>query len=370
MCQPNGFCTFADGTCASGQRYEDRSGANSGVCVGEEPIPGEAGAEAGDPQPFCIGDPSGVRVCFATRPTGDMSLPAAIDTDSTTACMTPMSGGGGYCVIAAERLRGDILVAVTGTKPLVLVATTTIEISGTLDAASHRGNTPPNYATAQTGAGSDPAGGCSPPGTPGNNAGGAGGTLVDLGGTGGNGGGAPGAAQTITTVRGGCRGQNGNTGNAGLGGHGGGAVYLIADTITISGQINASGEGGHPGIAGDAGGGGGGSGGFIGLDAQTITNTGVVYANGASGGEGSGNVGTGSPGPEPNSAAASPGSPSFSVGGNGGSGGAGGSMAGAATGGTGENSGGAGGGGGGGGTGVIKVYRGTLIGQFSPTPTP
>jgi hypothetical protein len=36
-CQPTGFCSFSDATCASGQRYGDAAGSLSGTCVGEEP---------------------------------------------------------------------------------------------------------------------------------------------------------------------------------------------------------------------------------------------------------------------------------------------------------------------------------------------
>jgi hypothetical protein len=38
-CQPaTGFCSFADGACASGQRYGDAAGDLSNVCVGDEPV--------------------------------------------------------------------------------------------------------------------------------------------------------------------------------------------------------------------------------------------------------------------------------------------------------------------------------------------
>ena len=37
VCQPMGFCSFDDQSCASGQRYGAASGALGGVCVGDEP---------------------------------------------------------------------------------------------------------------------------------------------------------------------------------------------------------------------------------------------------------------------------------------------------------------------------------------------
>ena len=317
-----------------------------------------------------------VKPCFPTAPTGIVTLPSSLDTSTSPLCSTTATAADGFCVIAGETIRVETAVGVIGAKPLVLVATMEIEISATLDAASHRGNTAPNYTTTQIGAGSDPAGGCNAGTAPGISSGGAGGTLGAFGGNGGDGagggptdGGVAGGLQAITDLRGGCRGQNGVTGTPGQGGRGGGAVYLIANTaINISGLINASGEGGHPGITGVAGAGGGGSGGMIGLDAPTIANTGIVFANGASGGEGSGLSTSGVPGPEPNSVAASPAPLSgTSSGGDGGTGSGGGT----ATGGNGSNAGNnGGGGGGGGGVGVIKVYRGTLTGQHSPPPTP
>jgi cysteine-rich repeat protein len=39
-CQPTGWCSFADATCPSGQRYSDAAGGGlAGVCVGDEPGP-------------------------------------------------------------------------------------------------------------------------------------------------------------------------------------------------------------------------------------------------------------------------------------------------------------------------------------------
>ncbi|HSK01444.1 MAG TPA: hypothetical protein VK932_09390 [Kofleriaceae bacterium] len=324
----------------------------------------------------CYGAPSGlVRPCFASAPTGNITLPGTIDTDTSTLCGAPMSGGNGYCVVAANNITLDDSVAATGTKPLVLVAvsTITIEAGATLDVASHHSTIPPRTGA---GAGSTDCMAGTPPmasGAGGGGAGGAFGGAAGSGGAGNNGAGAagtPGAVQVATTLRGGCPGQDGINGTFGIGGKGGGAVYLIATRISISGAINASGEGGRPGLTGSAGGGGGGSGGMIGLDAPMITNSGNVFANGASGGEGSGTATPGNLGPEPTSTAASP--PPTSGTNNGGDGG-GGSGTGIPTGRNGSNGSGGGspggGGGGGGGLGVIKVYRGTLTGNVSPNPS-
>ena len=373
-CQSNGFCTFADPECASGQRYEDRSGDNSGVCVGEERVDAGIDTPGGD---ACYGTGL-VKPCFPTAPTGIVTLTNPLDTDNSQLCSTRATAAAGFCVIEGETIRVNEYVGVVGSKPLVLVATASIEITETLDAASHNGTTTP-FTTVQDGAGSDP-GECTAgtlPTADNSGGGGAGGSFGTAGGSGGDGRGAnaspglPGAMQTATTLRGGCPGQNGINGMFGRGGHGGGAVYLIAGmAINIAGAINASGEGGLRGVvnaAGGAGGGGGGSGGMIGLDAPTIANSGVVFANGGSGGEGGGELSSGTTGPEPRDAGASPIATAGSgIGGDGGAGGAA-----TTTGGTGAPGAGAGGadgggGGGGGGVGVIKVYRGTLTGNHSP----
>lgn len=358
-CQPNNFCTFADGTCDSGQRYEDRSGANSGVCVGDEPIDAGIDTPVGAP---CYGVGL-VKPCFPSAPMGDVMLPATIDTDAPGTCSTVVTAADDLCVIAGATISNEGAVSVTGSKPLVLVAVTTITIGATLDAASHR-------APAKSGPGSDPNGQCTGGTQPTISGGGAGGTLIGAGGNGGNGaaggtGGIAAAARNVTTLRGGCRGQNA-PGVGAQGGAGGGAVYLIANTsITINAPINASGAGGSPGITGSAGAGGGGSGGMIGLDSPVISNNRVVFANGASGGEGSGQATPGNPGPEPiDGVISGPAQDGTTNGGDGGSG-SGGTTANGSNGVTGA----AGGGAGGGGVGLIKTYRGPLGGMASPPPT-
>jgi hypothetical protein len=342
-------------------------------------LPEAGGADAVLGEGICYGADNGlVRPCYPVAPTGDLTLPGTLDTDTSTLCGAPLRGGNGYCVVAANNITLDDSVVATGSKPLVLVAasTITIESGATLDVASRHSTFPPRKGA---GAGSTDCTAGTPPTVSGGGGGGGGGAGGSFGGAGGRGGagnngagtgGSPGAVQVPTFLRGGCPGQDGINGTPGMGGKGGGAVYLIASRISISGAIKASGEGGHPGLTGSAGGGGGGSGGMIGLDAPMITNFGDVFANGASGGEGSGPATPGNLGPEPTSTAASP--PPMSGTNNGGDGG-GGSGIGIPTGRNGSNGSGGGspggGGGGGGGLGVIKVYRGTSTGNVSPMPT-
>lgn len=383
-CSPFGseqFKCTADDQCGPGRTCNKADGADDGVCTGG-PGPGPDGGPGDSPAEVCYGDPGGlVRPCFPAAPTGIHEFDGPIDTTTSTDCIPSVKGAVEHCVIAGEQIRITGPVTVTGSKALVLVATDTITITGTLDAASKRNASAP-YVNIQTGAGAASlgAGTCNAPTTVGIDGGGAGGTFVAKGGKGAGipGTGESGEPQTTLALRGGCPGQNGAGAEAsrGAGGQGGGALYLIANAVIDikgGGRINASGEGGHPGLGNDAGGGGGGSGGLIGLDAPTIMNAGIVFANGASGGEGADSNGAataGFPGPEPNDERPSAQADGGCDGGAGGAGGAGGSDPSPPTGSPGVSANFDGGGGGGGGTGVIKTYRGVLTGKYSPTPTP
>jgi len=377
-CEPNGACSFADEACGiGGRRYGELSGSLAGTCVGDEP-PMEAGVdtgvdvtlpEAGD---SCYGDPAGlVRPCFgpADIPSGTVTLNGAIDTDGAMCSATVKNTTA--CVIAGDSIvvNNGSTVQITGGRPLVLLAVTTIQINGTVDAASHRGTITPGAA--------GNFGGCDA-GTAATNAagaggGGAGGSFGAAGGDGGGPGatkGVAGAAQPGNTLRGGCKGGDGKEGGGaaatrGIGGNGGGVVYLIADgsiTVGATGTINASGAGGTNGVISLAGGGGGGSGGLIGFDSPTVTNGGAIFANGGSGAEGSGINGPGATGNDPTGIGAA--TPNAPISGNGGDG-ANGGAAPTNTGGVGATS--TDGGGGGGGVGVIRKFRAATIGgMISP----
>jgi hypothetical protein len=253
----------------------------------------------GDAQ-LCYG--SGlVRVCLTQLPTTTYHVTANTDLNTDTAAnCAPLSdaNAGLLCVVAGTAIQIDATQKLTahGTKPLVLVSTSTIQIDGTIDAASHR--------TGTTGPGANPAT-CPTTVPPNQCGGGGGGGFGSVGGAGGNvntgncsgaTGGSAGGTVTPTALTGGCKGTNGGA-NAmgvgpGLGGAGGGGVYLIAaSTIVVSnsGVINASGAGGggaSNNSQGGGGGGGGGAGGMIGFDAITTTIQGTVFANGGGGGAG------------------------------------------------------------------------------------
>ena len=359
----------------SGMRYGDFSGSRSGQCVGESTIEDASVADVPadmmiQPSPdgtYCYGTGL-VQACFQNAPpSGARTLNAAINTDTSSLCDTG-SANAAWCVVAAQTITVQGTVTATGSKPLVLVATGTIDVQGTLDVGSHR--TP----AVSIGPAANPAT-CGAGTAPGTSGGGAGGSF---GGTGGDGGGTNNtntaggkAANAVVpnTLRGGCKGQNGNGGTAGTQGNGGGAVYLIAETsITISGTITASGSSGTGGTNNQSGGGGGGSGGFMGLDTPTVTNPGVVVANGGGGGEGSGQMTAGNDGADPVGIAAGAGGANGTAnGGDGGNGAAAATLMGS----IGSNgSTGGGGGGAGGGAGIVDLVRATTIaGQVSPPAT-
>ncbi len=382
-CEANGFCSFADSTCGpEGQRYSD--GPTAGMCV-MTTIPIDApvqmidapvqmidsmtsGTEMPLPTTFCLGKL--VHLCVPTTPTGTVPLPSNLDTVTSTLCRTDVTDMAGnpvnsYCVITGGTIAGS--TTATGTRPLVLMSSGDIAIA-TLDVASHRGM--PDGAAANSSM-------CKPPGASQTGGGGGGGGFGGAGGDGGNGagnGGKGGMTSAAASLRGGCPGADGTTTNTH--GNGGGAVMLMAATsISISDAIDASGAGALAASATNgAGASGGGSGGLIDLEAPTINNAGVVYANGGSGSEGSGSGGTqGQAGNDPTGVSAAPGGGGLS--GTGGNGGNGGSRAvGNGDGLPGDNATATGimkggGGGGGGGVGVILTFGGTLTGNVSPAPT-
>jgi hypothetical protein len=308
--------------------------------------------------------------CYATgsEPTMDRELSAAIDTDNACGRVESHAGGPDLCVIEAQSLTLTADIDVRGSRPLVLLAMTTITLPSGVDLDfSADGGAPSTGCTATPGT-DDTSGGSS--------AGGGGGGGGSFSGAGADGGDSQSAAAGGTTgatlplaIRAGCRGAAGGTssaGNGGLGGAPGGALYLVAgQSIEIHGDIFANGAGGKGG-PNKAGGGGGGSGGLIALDAPTVTldSTTDLVANGGAGGEGGGGGGSGADGETATVYDARPdGGQSNSNGSNGGDGAY--NVTTAPT--QGANSG-DGGGGGGGGFGYVRVFATTktLSARISP----
>src|ERR1041385_7821852 len=183
----------------------------------------------------------------------------------TSGCSTLQSQAGGpmICVMAADEITLGRLRAY-GPYPLVLVAVSTIQVSGGLDVSSYYPSTDPS--TVGAGGYTTPTNACPTtlggfPGAVNQGAGGgAGGSFVGDGGDGGDGdfgrGGMHASVATTTYIRGGCHGGTGGTGiNPGPdGAAGGGAIYLAAGlSISVTGQIYAYGAGGGGGGGGGAG---------------------------------------------------------------------------------------------------------------------
>lgn len=327
---------------------------------------------------LCFGEGNFI-VCLAALPT------SAVRYDGVSSIITSggqcpgevviPSTGPELCVVAGTTVTVNEFVDVSGTRPLVLVATSgalTVTSIATIDASAFRNG--------GAGPGSNFAS-CAAPGTAGSasngSGGGAGGSFGTRGGNGGAGGGAAGGtaapASTPVFLRGGCRGAVGGTssGAGGLGGDSGGALYLVANTtLSINGRIDASGASGDGAPSGKGGGGGGGSGGMIALwgrNGISIGATAVVFANGAGGGGGADAAAPGGNGFE------STGPLVIGAGGPGGNGvgtagGAGATLVAPGQSATASTK---GGGGGGGGVGVIKNVSGQSItaGSFSPPPS-
>jgi hypothetical protein len=300
--------------------------------------------------------------CFPAVPTGALTLTGMLDTGNDSRCSM-----GPSCVIGADSIIVDML-NVTGPRPLVLVAVTTLTIANKVDASSTGARLGPGANSPM----------CIAPGLAmlsANSGGGAGGSFSTSGGSGGRGaqtgglGGTPGAIQTPTALRGGCPGGAGagaSVAMAGVGGNGGGALALYAGVkIKIDEDVRVSGGGGVAGQTGNAGGGGGGSGGMIVLEATMIDVGNDLFANGGGGGEGASLTAPGMNGAE----STDYNNPANGGGGNsGGDGGDGFALAMIPQ--DGMTMGAGGGGGGGGGAGVIWV-KGTVTGtKISPAAIP
>jgi hypothetical protein len=368
-CEADGFCSFADGACASGRRYGEHSGPNAGQCVGEiGPNPDGPGPDMEPDGPLpdarqCFGA-AAYEVCLLTTPTGSVTLAGALDTDTDTRCLVAQpgmwttNGQPDACFIVGDQITVNGALAVTGTRPLALVGPN-VTVMALLDVASHGATLGAGgNSTACTAAATAPAPGADPDNV---GAGGAGGSFLTKGGNGGaadmNAGTFPGGTSAAqdgappTILRGGCPGQPGGAAAAAAGppGAGGGVVFIAATTLTISGSgiLNASGGGAGAGGIG-AGGSGGGTGGMIVLHADSFAVTGGrVFANGGGGGSGGRETQSGNGGSDPSAANVSlGGAGGTNPGGNGGRGFGGGSAA--LNGGTGNADAGGGGGGGGG----------------------
>jgi hypothetical protein len=251
-------------------------------------------------------------VCLTTLPTQVVTLSdgAMLDTGTSTSCAPTQppgwtaAGHPSACFVIGTNINISN-ARIFGARPLVLLATTTVTITGVLDGAGH-------ISTYVLGPGA-PSASCGPflgGGLP-TSAGGAGGSFMTRGGGGGYGngstgqpGGTPALAEASAPMllRAGCSGQTGGEGGVnpspGARGLGGGAIYAVAGSsimLSATSIINVSGSGGGSPIVG-GGGGGGGSGGMLVLYAPSISGSGAkLVANGGSGSTGATNSSNPSP---------------------------------------------------------------------------
>lgn len=274
---------------------------------------------------ICLGTQP-YQVCLRDLPTSDTPITQNIATGSNLTCLKTVQEPIGWaaegqpdaCFVVGQNVTVAGTLTVKGARPLVIVATDTVTITGTLDLSAKRGNfntgsPPPGFSAA----------GCAPFTTTATNSatgggGGAGGSLGTKGGNGGAGdNGASGAGLALdvpppSVLHAGCMGGAGGTGDGmgtatmiTAGGWGGGAIYVLAQNkiVLSSGTvINASGAAGDAGSH-RTGGGGGGSGGMIMLIAPAFdvgTNT-FVYANGGGGASGGTTSNDGKNGSDPGS---------------------------------------------------------------------
>lgn len=323
-------------------------------------------------------------LCGQPEPTGDFIVgEIQIDTDNDTRCKTlTQSGGPDVCLLHFTEIevKSGATFLAYGSRPLALVASTSIKVIGNLDVSSRRAR------LTQPGAGYAPEqdGFCGFATTPvddtGGGGGGAGGTFISLGGVGGDGdidggaaaGGTPGVvhSRSPTVLRGGCNGQVGGAGRdapGGPAGLGGGAIYLAAPLIQIDGVVYAGGSGASS-AGRDDGGGGGGSGGMIVMQSSRLVLAGsMMIANGGGGGQGGDGSANGDFGDDASSVTVAAGGNNPSdAGGAGGDGST--SMTAAGTSGVADTP---GGGGGGGGAGYILLLGSevsTTGAMISPAP--
>ncbi len=361
ICRPDAGCGYAPitggscdgGFCVAGScqqlvdfDYVPSNFTPSAITVWSPPVRIQQGC---DPELSTNGGGSFARTCMQTLPT-PFTVTLA---DGRQAIVL----GFGALVIDA-----NATFTITGDKPVIFAVRGDANIAGLIDASSRRGlqnDDGPGGGYALCGAGVGATGSFASRG-----GGGGGGAF----GSAGSAGAGPAAAVAgavngdggLVPLRGGCNGGPGglNQMNAG---RGGGALQLsVAGTLTLSGDIAASGSGGLGGNA-NQGGGGGGSGGAILLEGKRVVASGLLLTNGGGGGEGGGETFAGIFGGNGSrqQIAPAPGGGLNPVGGNGANGAAGrvgagsfvaaGSQQAAGSGGQ------AGGGGGGGGVGRIQI---------------
>jgi hypothetical protein len=390
-CQPTGYCSFVDGSCTSGWRYDDLAAPEyANACVGDS-SGSDGGIDTAGCWPFVA---TNLDPCALGTPQAPFDLTQTgneYDFDTGNGMWRydeqPITGppsstlpqlGGGPSVrvlhLDAFGVASGVTFKIKGPAPLIVVVHGSMTVAGTVLVEAGKAPPGPTCGNATNGAVATGGGGA------GGGGGGGFGTDGAIGGDGGSGllGGSAGTtsgAPASSPLRGGCDGALGGApaagGPGGDRGQGGGALQLIVhDTLTVTGRIDARGRKGKGGALdanGAAGGGGGGAGGTLFLEAHVLSvdPSASVCANGASGGEGGSTTALGADGDDGSCSATAAITPDQTAGGGGGAG---------AFASTSPTAGGpgtvtaAGGGGGGGAVGRIRL-RGTEARTISPAAT-
>ena len=261
--------------------------------------------------------------------TGDqVQLASNLVLGSATASVTHASNNsiaGGTYEFVDFTINSGVTLTITGDQPLIIRASGTVTINGTIQASGGDGGNGVTFMNAGAGGAGGPGGGAGGAGIfdpmlgplvgatgrgegPGAGAngwhpgGGAGHSAAGDTTAGAAGGAAYGnaALSPISAGSGGGGGSGGNNCGGGGGGGGGGYVQISATTINIgaTGAIWVKGGNGGTDGGGACGGGGGGSGGSIHLRASNLTVAGTLDASGGTGGTGFGSAvgGAGAPG--------------------------------------------------------------------------
>ena len=252
--------------------------------------------------------------------TDDLLWPGLVTIDTRTLTAVPplpsttpfhvmtQPGGPDVAVLEVGSLHAIDIVHVTGTRPLIIVASGDLRFDALLEAWAVGSGVAPGARPTGTGVGTaglhagqyeDGGGGGGGFGTAGGNGATAIGTSTATGGPGGSA-----YGDLAIVLEGGAAGAVGTTMCGGMpaGGGGGGAIQLsTSGTIEIDAAISVGGGGGDGGVVCYPGpmigsGAGGGAGGAIYLQASTLTGTGTLAANGGGGGSGGNYTGTVTPG--------------------------------------------------------------------------
>jgi hypothetical protein len=315
LCLSVSACGFAPALGPDGGARGD-DGAGSGSADASQAVPGPLHLTRDDGQPS---DVDLVLTGNLVVDTSALSITSVLLDPAVFDVRHQVQGDGEVAVLHLHSLTvaAGATIQVVGARPLIVVASDAIVVSGRVDAGAHATTPGPGGFGPGLGAGAGRAG--THQGAY-SDSGGGGGGFGDHGGAGGAitgcatalPGGLAGASQgddPISVLAGGAGGGAGESTACpdNLGGAGGGAIQLTSDVsvfVDETGVITAGGGGGRGGT--DCGGSdgnsgaGGGAGGAIVLQAPSVTNQGVIAANGGGGG-GSGSGGaippdTGNPG--------------------------------------------------------------------------